>query len=799
MLIKFLPHGQGSCARAVRYLLKEGDKEKVTVLRGDPFQVSSLADSLSFTHRYSSAVIGFAPEDAPTDDEIDKLLDDFRETMGPGMGEDRLAYTAIRHEEPGGRIAIHILCARVDLETGKSYNPAPPKWQSRYDPLRDAWNFEKGWSRPDDPARSRDSEHIQPNRKDRDTRESIIGLIAQKVEAGLISDRGGVKRELIDMGFTITREGKDYLSVKDAESGNKFRLKGAYFEAGYRTDRRIEVGGATEREDEKGRRDDRESDARRALEAREEHRKQVERVAEYNQKRYRKVDHGLEDTHAQDMDASRLGDRDHGTGRGRGRSGVSVVRVEQTGIDISTERPGEVGDRDTGTDDSRSTVSAIVSPGDKTDARPRGEPLLTADRLESRKASTDRERHGIRPDISDHSSLSPTDPPTVPGSNLQIGDTHDRDRKAIDAELERLHRVSRDTLSREREANRSLVTASQRLVEASRGFEKIAPGDLKERMVKRLDAELEHFKTLSLGDIAKAFGYEKAKGSSKNSLKMEGPDGDKIVIATDRADGHAIYFSTRDSRDKGSVIDFVQKRLDKSLGEVRKWLRSYLGKNRPEMYARPLPSSRTEQEIMKEIESMSKEPSKYLLEDRKISLATLEDPRFKDRILVNSKGSAVFPHYADGLGGYEVKGKGFTGFAEGGEKGLWYSDGLELSRKIVICESAIDCLSHAELHQDISIGYVSIAGTLSDKQRRELGVLAKGAEAKGIEIVIAVDKDRGGEKITEDLKTIFKDAGIELPDGKDWNSDLISEKEKQARDLERAKSQARGREIEFEM
>lgn len=799
MHIKFLPHGQGSCARAVRYLLKEGDKEKVTVLRGDPFQVSSLADSLSFTHRYSSVVIGFAPEDAPTDDEIDKLLDDFRETMGPGMSEDRLAYTAIRHEEPGGRIAIHILCARVDLETGKAYNPAPPNWQKRYDPLRDAWNFEKGWSRPDDPSRSRDSAHVQINRKDRDTRESITGLIAQKVESGLISDRGGVKRELIDMGFTITREGKDYLSVKDAESGDKFRLKGAYFEAGYRTDRRIEVGEATEREDEQGRRDDRESDARRALEAREEHRKQVVRVAEYNQDRYRKVDHGLEDTHAQDMDASRLVHRDHGTGRGRGRSELSLVRVEPVGIDISTERLGEVGDRDTESDDSRATVSAIDTSGDKADSRSSRQPLSLADRLESRKADTDRDRHGIRPDISDHSSSSPTDPHTVSGSNLQIGDTHDRDRKAIDAELERLHRVSRDSLSREREADRKLVQASQRLGEASRGFEKITPGDLRESVVRRMDAELEHFKTLSLGDIAKAFGYEKTKGSSKNSLKMEGPDGEKIVIATDKTDNHAIYFNTRNGSDKGSVIDFVQKRLDKSLGEVRKWLRSYIGEKRPEMYARPLPSSRTEQEIMREIESMSKEPSKYLLEDRKISLATLEDPRFKDRILVNSKGSAVFPHYVDGLGGYEVKGKDFTGFAEGGEKGIWFSQGLEVSRKIVICESAIDCLSHAELNQDISIGYVSIAGTLSDKQKRELSVLAKGAEGKGIEIVIGVDKDQGGEKLTEDLKAIFKDPGIDLPDGKDWNYDLISEKEKQARDLERAKSQARGREIEFEM
>ena len=43
----------------------------------------------------------------------------------------------------------------VDLETGKSLNIAPPGWQKTFGPLRDAFNHEHGWSRPDDPARAR--------------------------------------------------------------------------------------------------------------------------------------------------------------------------------------------------------------------------------------------------------------------------------------------------------------------------------------------------------------------------------------------------------------------------------------------------------------------------------------------------------------------------------------------------------------------------------------------------------------------------------------------------------------------
>ena len=50
---------------------------------------------------------------------------------------------------------MHVLAARCDLETGRSLNIAPPGWQKTFDPLRDAFNAEEGWSRPDDPARAR--------------------------------------------------------------------------------------------------------------------------------------------------------------------------------------------------------------------------------------------------------------------------------------------------------------------------------------------------------------------------------------------------------------------------------------------------------------------------------------------------------------------------------------------------------------------------------------------------------------------------------------------------------------------
>ena len=90
MLIKFLARGTGSARDAADYLLGERDaagkpREGVEVLRGDPNQVAAVADTLAFEHRYTSGVIAWAPEDEPTDAEIEAVLDAFEDTAWAGL------------------------------------------------------------------------------------------------------------------------------------------------------------------------------------------------------------------------------------------------------------------------------------------------------------------------------------------------------------------------------------------------------------------------------------------------------------------------------------------------------------------------------------------------------------------------------------------------------------------------------------------------------------------------------------------------------------------------------------------
>ena len=119
MMVKFLAHGTGSVAAA--YLLREGHHEKdpdpdqapeeITVLRGNPGQVTAVADALAFEHRYTSGLFAWAPEDAPSDRQISRVLDEFEKTAWAGLKPDRYTWAAVQHRK-GAKLFIQAESAR---------------------------------------------------------------------------------------------------------------------------------------------------------------------------------------------------------------------------------------------------------------------------------------------------------------------------------------------------------------------------------------------------------------------------------------------------------------------------------------------------------------------------------------------------------------------------------------------------------------------------------------------------------------------------------------------------------------
>ena len=298
-----------------------------------------------------------------------------------------------------------------------------------------------------------------------------------------------------------------------------------------------------------------------------------------------------------------------------------------------------------------------------------------------------------------------------------------------------------------------------------------------------MDIELEKFKTdVVLPEVAAARGYAlDRRASSRNSVVMRHPDGDKIIIARYEGTTHWVYFSVRDDRDNGTVIDFLQNRGVGSLGMVRKTLRDWLGTARPDsqlpLFVKDLqPVSRDRASVMAAWEMAEPCPALPYLTGRGLGPDVLALPLFVGCVRVDRRNNALFPHYdKDGLCGFEVKNKGFTGFASGGVKGLWYSQAKTTDARLVLVESAIDAMSFHALQGDMFTRYMSTGGELNPQQP----TLLRGAMEKlhpSAVVVLAFDNDEGGDKIAGEVEAVAP-AGRKLlrvrPEGaKDWNQIL---------------------------
>jgi hypothetical protein len=171
------------------------------------------------------------------------IIDRFERVAFAGLEPDRYSILWVRHLHAGHH-ELHFVTPRVELVSGKSLNIHPPGRvsQALFDTFRSMVNAEYGLADPDDPARSQAVSlpnhlaklHAADKRagktvRKKDTREAITASVRREVEAGRVHDQAGVVRYLKGVGFAVTREGTDYVTVLDPETGRRIRLKGGLY------------------------------------------------------------------------------------------------------------------------------------------------------------------------------------------------------------------------------------------------------------------------------------------------------------------------------------------------------------------------------------------------------------------------------------------------------------------------------------------------------------------------------------------------------------------------------------------
>ncbi|HEX6497026.1 MAG TPA: DUF3991 and TOPRIM domain-containing protein [Acidobacteriaceae bacterium] len=302
--------------------------------------------------------------------------------------------------------------------------------------------------------------------------------------------------------------------------------------------------------------------------------------------------------------------------------------------------------------------------------------------------------------------------------------------------------------------------------------------------------ELDAFKReIDLRQFAASFGYEMDRRESWRGSTVLRRGGDKIVVKRNH-NGHYVFFSVRDASDNGTIIDFVQRRQHLTLGAVRQTLRPWIGRPAAALPLFPKlePTSPDRVQVETEYRRMAKaRRHPYLEQVRCVPATLLGASRFAGRVRIDSRGNAVFPHFdGAGLCGYEIKNQRFTGFAAGGQKGLWLSHTRAHDRRLVLTESAIDALSYAALFPDAAdqTRYASLGGKPNFKQPGLVQAIIVRLPERS-EIVAAFDADEAGRWLVDMLRLavvgvaaergrtdlIFQ-AHLPAQEGDDWNQVL---------------------------
>lgn len=247
MYIKLFPHGKGLGRQAVEYLTRLDYPQRAEspplVLRGDPAQTIALIETQERIWKFSAGVLSWGPKDTITPEQERRLMDDFERTAFAGLEPDQYDILWVRHSHAGHH-ELHFVTPRMELSAGKALNAFPPGWQKDFDVLRDLYNWQEGWTRPDDPARARvrTPDHAdvhcarlkrwgkETGSTDADTlRSAITDYLVQRITNGLVETRADSIQAVHELGLQVPRQGKDYITVLVPENGQRVRLKGGIF------------------------------------------------------------------------------------------------------------------------------------------------------------------------------------------------------------------------------------------------------------------------------------------------------------------------------------------------------------------------------------------------------------------------------------------------------------------------------------------------------------------------------------------------------------------------------------------
>lgn len=229
------------------YLLgKDNDREKASLLAGDPNETTEIINGLGFNKIYTSGCLSFDGEESQriTDQQKYEIMQNFERTLFGDFDKSRISGYWVEHTDkvdPNNgleRLELNFVFANVDLATGKNLPVYYHKNDlSRINDYKDLTNLTYDLSDPN--ATQRKQASVISNNQSQDQKQlkqAINDHLMTLAAKGRLQNHDSVKQALTDLGLEITAIKKSSISIKnpDPSKTRPIRLTGAFYEQQYK-------------------------------------------------------------------------------------------------------------------------------------------------------------------------------------------------------------------------------------------------------------------------------------------------------------------------------------------------------------------------------------------------------------------------------------------------------------------------------------------------------------------------------------------------------------------------------------
>ncbi|MBE3029704.1 relaxase/mobilization nuclease domain-containing protein [Campylobacter sp. RM9344] len=237
MLVKFLSAWDGGGLGSVNYLLNERTENNTArVIKGSKSQTRAVIEQIKFKHKTCFGVLSFAEKAYEISEQAKlEIIDEFERALFGDFMRGRVNCLWVEHSDKNGRLELNVLIPKIDLVTGKSYNPYYSEHdQYRIDLIKRIINNTYRLQSPDDPTREQTIKTSKKNLEYYQNLEQVDKKLHELVKNGFIQSRDHMIELLDRSGIEVTRASKNSISIKLPNQKVKNRLSGGIYSESFK-------------------------------------------------------------------------------------------------------------------------------------------------------------------------------------------------------------------------------------------------------------------------------------------------------------------------------------------------------------------------------------------------------------------------------------------------------------------------------------------------------------------------------------------------------------------------------------